>query len=239
MLPSTRAEPMESISSMKMMDGAWSLAITKSSLTMREPSPMYFCTSSEPDTRMNVQSVWCATALASSVFPVPGGPYSSTPLGCAIPRLSNSSGCLMGSSTTSLISLICLSNPPTISYVESGTFSTRMRLTSGSTLFGRILWRAYESWRSATRQLGVTSFMSISLSISTTYLPSGFTFTSTLVLPMTFTTSPTWELGSWSFINSSRRSRTFVFHSLRCAARRRRFCAFSLHTTSSSAILDS
>jgi len=28
---------------------------------------------------MNVQSVWCATARASSVFPVPGGPYSSTP----------------------------------------------------------------------------------------------------------------------------------------------------------------
>ncbi len=40
---------------------------------------MYFCTSSLPDTRMKVQSVWCATARASSVFPVPGGPYSSTP----------------------------------------------------------------------------------------------------------------------------------------------------------------
>ena len=33
------------------------LAMTKSSLTMREPSPMYFCTSSLPDTRMKVQSV--------------------------------------------------------------------------------------------------------------------------------------------------------------------------------------
>ena len=55
------------------------LAITKSSRTIREPSPMYFCTSSEPDTRMNVQSVWCATARASSVFPVPGGPYNRTP----------------------------------------------------------------------------------------------------------------------------------------------------------------
>ena len=53
--------------------------MTKSSRTMRDPSPMYFCTSSLPDTRMKVQSVWCATARASSVFPVPGGPYSSTP----------------------------------------------------------------------------------------------------------------------------------------------------------------
>ena len=45
---------------------------------------------------------------------------------------------------TSLISLICLSRPPTMSYVESGTFSTIMRLTSGSTLFGRICM--YAQW---------------------------------------------------------------------------------------------
>ena len=100
---------------MNMIDGAASRAITNSSRTMRDPSPMYFCTSSEPETRMNVQSVWCATARASSVLPVPGGPYMSTPLGCAIPRDSKSSGCLMGSSITSLISLICLSQPPTMS----------------------------------------------------------------------------------------------------------------------------
>lgn len=82
--PSRREEPMESISSMKMMDGACSRAITKSSRTIRaparqpektvigkenlaqrfkrrarsSPSPMNFCTSSEPDTRMKVQSVW-------------------------------------------------------------------------------------------------------------------------------------------------------------------------------------
>lgn len=55
------------------------LAMTNSSRTMREPSPMYFCTSSLPLTRMKVQSVWWATARASSVLPVPGGPYSSTP----------------------------------------------------------------------------------------------------------------------------------------------------------------
>ena len=67
---------------------------------MRDPSPMYFCTSSEPDTRMKVQSVWWATARASSVLPVPGGPYRSTPLGCATPRASKSSGCLIGSSIT-------------------------------------------------------------------------------------------------------------------------------------------
>lgn len=112
--PSRRDDPMESISSMKMMEGACSLAMTNSSRTIRapgektagrikvtqlrseknvswmemnlikmrmncSPSPMNFWTSSEPDTLMKVQSVWWATALASRVFPVPGGPYSSTP----------------------------------------------------------------------------------------------------------------------------------------------------------------
>ena len=55
------------------------LAMTKSSLTILEPSPIYFWTNSEPETLMKVQSVWWATALANSVFPVPGGPYSRTP----------------------------------------------------------------------------------------------------------------------------------------------------------------
>lgn len=60
------------------LEGA-NLAITKSSLTILEPSPMYFCTNSEPETLMKVQSVWWATALANNVFPVPGGPYNRTP----------------------------------------------------------------------------------------------------------------------------------------------------------------
>jgi hypothetical protein len=40
-------------------------------LNISNTSPIYFCTNSAPDTRMKVQSVWCATALASRVFPVP------------------------------------------------------------------------------------------------------------------------------------------------------------------------
>ena len=71
----------ESISSININDGAFSLAITNNSLTILAPSPMYFYTNSEPDTRIKQQSVWCATALANNVFPVPGGPYNRTPLG--------------------------------------------------------------------------------------------------------------------------------------------------------------
>ena len=42
---------------MKMMEGAASRAITNNSRTMRDPSPMYFCTNSAPETRTKVQSV--------------------------------------------------------------------------------------------------------------------------------------------------------------------------------------
>lgn len=72
--PSIRLLPIESTSSMKMIEGACSRAMTNSSRTILDPSPMYFCTSSEPETRMKQQSVWCATARARRVLPVPGGP---------------------------------------------------------------------------------------------------------------------------------------------------------------------
>jgi hypothetical protein len=81
--------------------------------------------------------------------------------------------------------LICLSSPPTMSYVESGTFSTFIRLTSGSTFVGSNKCKAYESLRSATRIPAVISALSTPLSMSTTYFPSGWTFTRTLFLPMT------------------------------------------------------
>ena len=85
------------VESIQTQKGTWLAyrAMTKSSRTMREPSPMYFCTSSLPDTRMKVQSVWCATARASSVFPVPGGPYSSTPCRHAAKYVSATSKQLM------------------------------------------------------------------------------------------------------------------------------------------------
>ena len=55
-------------------------------------SPTYFCTSSEPMTRMKQASVLLATALAHNVLPVPGGPNRRTPLGGSIPSLTNFSG---------------------------------------------------------------------------------------------------------------------------------------------------
>ncbi|KAI7724276.1 26S protease regulatory subunit [Hortaea werneckii] len=115
---SKRAPPTASISSKKMMHAFFVRAISKSSRTMRAPSPTYFCTSSEPMTRMKVASVRLATARAQSVLPVPGG-------------------LRRGISTTSRSFSICSLHPPTSPYVTSGLSSTVIMVTLGSILGGR------------------------------------------------------------------------------------------------------
>ena len=57
-----------------------------------------------------------AIALAIRVFPLPGGPNSSTPLGGLTPKVLKSCGCLRGSSIIYLICAICLLHPPISSY---------------------------------------------------------------------------------------------------------------------------
>mmetsp|Transcript_206 Transcript_206/g.421 ORF Transcript_206/g.421 Transcript_206/m.421 type:complete len:216 (+) Transcript_206:1078-1725(+) len=71
---SKRAPPIASTSSKNTMAAFLERAIWNSSRTMRAPSPTYFCTSSEPMTRMKQASVRFATARAQRVLPVPGGP---------------------------------------------------------------------------------------------------------------------------------------------------------------------
>lgn len=70
---------------MKIIDGACSWAVLKSYLTNFGPSPKYFWMSYDPTTLKNVAEVYLATALAKSVFPVPGYPYKMTPFGGLIP----------------------------------------------------------------------------------------------------------------------------------------------------------
>lgn len=74
-----------SSSSMKIMAGAFSLANSNTSRTSLAPSPMYFLTNSEATILINVAFVSLATAFASKVLPVPGGPYNNIPLGGSIP----------------------------------------------------------------------------------------------------------------------------------------------------------
>mmetsp|Transcript_21190 Transcript_21190/g.63480 ORF Transcript_21190/g.63480 Transcript_21190/m.63480 type:complete len:219 (+) Transcript_21190:166-822(+) len=134
---SKRAPPIASTSSKKMMQAFLERAIWNSSRTMRAPSPTYFCTSSLPITRMKQASVRLATARASSVLPVPGGPYIRTPLGGSMPSVTNFSGCSMGNSTTSRIFSICSLLPPMSLYVMSGFSSTVIIVTDASIFGGR------------------------------------------------------------------------------------------------------
>merc|ERR1740128_1398030 len=61
---SNLAPPTASISSKKIKQAFFVLAISNSSLTILAPSPTYFCTSSDPITLMKQASVLLATALA-------------------------------------------------------------------------------------------------------------------------------------------------------------------------------
>ena len=77
--------PMASISSIKMIHGADCCACLNKSLTLDAPTPTNISTKSEPDNEKNGTFPSPATALASNVLPVPGGPTSNAPLGSFAP----------------------------------------------------------------------------------------------------------------------------------------------------------
>ncbi len=68
------------------MHGAFSFACLNKSRTRLAPTPTNISTKSEPDIEKKGTPASPATALARSVFPVPGGPTSSAPLGILPPR---------------------------------------------------------------------------------------------------------------------------------------------------------
>jgi hypothetical protein len=81
-----RARPMASISSMKMIAGAFSLACLNRSRTRLAPTPTNISTKSEPLRLKKGTLASPAMALASSVLPVPGGPTNRAPFGILAPR---------------------------------------------------------------------------------------------------------------------------------------------------------
>ena len=129
--PVPRVRNSDSISSKKTTTGwpwdAFSRARAKIRRMCRSVSPTYLLSSSGPLTfrkKLFVSAVsspraaaavaaseW-ATALAISVLPHPGGPYSSTPFGGFSPCSRNSSGCRNGSSTASRMASIWGPSPP-------------------------------------------------------------------------------------------------------------------------------
>ena len=72
--PAPRCRPTASISSMKTMHGEACLACSNRSRTREAPTPTNISTKSEPEIEKNGTPASPATARASSVLPVPGGP---------------------------------------------------------------------------------------------------------------------------------------------------------------------
>mmetsp|Transcript_2934 Transcript_2934/g.8943 ORF Transcript_2934/g.8943 Transcript_2934/m.8943 type:complete len:242 (+) Transcript_2934:892-1617(+) len=113
-MPAPRWRPTASISSMKMMQGAFALAFSNRSRTRLAPTPTKSSTNSEAAQLKKGTPASPATALASSVLPVPGGPTSSAPLGILAPSCVYLSGFLR-KSTTSCSSSLAPSTPATSS----------------------------------------------------------------------------------------------------------------------------
>ena len=98
-----------SISSINMIQGAFFLASSNISLTLDAPTPTNISTKSEPDILKKGTPASPATAFASKVLPVPGGPVSITPFGILAPRLVYFTGSLRKSTISSSSSFSSLS----------------------------------------------------------------------------------------------------------------------------------
>ncbi len=108
------------------MQGEWRLACSNRSRTRLAPTPTNISTNSDPLMEKNGTPASPETALASRVFPVPGEPTSSTPLGMRAPSEMNFSGSLRNS-TTSRSSSLASSTPATSSNVTVGWSPESMR----------------------------------------------------------------------------------------------------------------
>mmetsp|Transcript_29564 Transcript_29564/g.63638 ORF Transcript_29564/g.63638 Transcript_29564/m.63638 type:complete len:232 (+) Transcript_29564:1414-2109(+) len=110
--PPARAPPIASISSMKTMHGAFFFACVNRSRTRDAPTPTNISTNSDPDAEMNGTPASPATARASSVLPVPGGPSMIAPRGILAPRAEYLAG-FFRNSTISVSSILEPSQPAT------------------------------------------------------------------------------------------------------------------------------
>ena len=90
--PAPRCRPTASISSIKIMQGAFFFPCSNKSRTRLAPTPTNISTKSEPEIEKNGTLASPAIALASKVLPVPGGPTSSTPFGIRPPSFWNFCG---------------------------------------------------------------------------------------------------------------------------------------------------
>ncbi len=97
-----------------MIQGAFSFACLKRSLTLEAPTPTNISTKSDPLNEKKGTLASPATAFAISVLPVPGGPTNKAPLGIFAPREVYFFGDFR-KSTISSTSIFASTNPATSS----------------------------------------------------------------------------------------------------------------------------
>ena len=119
----SRLLPMASISSIKIIHGAICCACLNRSRTLDAPTPTYISTNADPDSEKNGTFASPATAFASSVLPVPGGPTNRAPFGSFAPTPVYLPG-LCRKSTTSCKDSFASSCPATSLNVTPVSFST-------------------------------------------------------------------------------------------------------------------
>mmetsp|Transcript_8905 Transcript_8905/g.14447 ORF Transcript_8905/g.14447 Transcript_8905/m.14447 type:complete len:200 (+) Transcript_8905:153-752(+) len=127
----------ESISSMKIIDGRFLYARSNKAFTFFSPSPMNFETIDDALMLKNVAFDSPASAFATIVLPVPGGPKSNNPFG-GFRRPLKISGFSLGSITASVRAFFTESSPTTSS---KSTPVSCLRICS-SNLFSA----AFSSW---------------------------------------------------------------------------------------------
>ena len=107
---------------MKMMAGATFAACWNRSRTRLAPTPTNISTKSEPEIEKNGTFASPATAFASNVLPVPGGPTSSAPFGSFAPMAAYFCG-LCKKSMISTSDSFASSSPATSANVTPVCFS--------------------------------------------------------------------------------------------------------------------
>mmetsp|Transcript_73044 Transcript_73044/g.121960 ORF Transcript_73044/g.121960 Transcript_73044/m.121960 type:complete len:232 (+) Transcript_73044:263-958(+) len=110
--PPARCRPTASISSMNTIHGAFFFASVNRSRTREAPTPTNISTNSEPEAEMKGTPASPATARASRVLPVPGGPSITAPRGIFAPSAEYFAGFLRNS-TISVSSCLEPSQPAT------------------------------------------------------------------------------------------------------------------------------
>mmetsp|Transcript_24 Transcript_24/g.92 ORF Transcript_24/g.92 Transcript_24/m.92 type:complete len:324 (+) Transcript_24:460-1431(+) len=134
LLSDERREASASTSSKNRMQGRAARARLNRVRTARSDSPTYLSSSSGPLMEMKFAADSQATALANSVFPHPGGPYSSTPLAALRPISAKVSGSSIGRLMAMCSCLRTSSRDPTSAKVTLGVGLNPSRRTLGCTL---------------------------------------------------------------------------------------------------------